>query len=220
MNEKRNLTRKELAAYKKTLKLNQQQKDIIVGTLLGDSTIALRLGKCTKMLKFEQGEAHKGYVLHLHDIFKDWCGGPPQECFIDKAQSRKAVWFRTYAHDSFLFYWKAFYTVKENAQGQIRSTKFVPKTIKKLLTARAIAYWFMDDGSKHPTGFYLNSHGFSYQDHVLLQKTLASKHNISTTIQKDVNKFRINVLAESKEDFENLVRPYIHSDFLRKLHNP
>ena len=218
MNEKRKLTRKELAVYKETLKLSQKQRDIIVGTLLGDSTIALRLGKCTKMLKFEQGQAHKEYVVHLHDIFKDWCGGPPQERFIDK--TRKAVWFRTYAHDSFLFYFNAFYTVKPNAEGQIRSTKFVPKTIKTILTARAIAYWFMDDGSKHPTGFYLNSHGFSYEDHVLLQETLASVHKISTSIQKDKEKFRINVLAPSKEDFENLVRPYIHSDFLYKLHNP
>ena len=59
-----------LEAYKKTLKLTDLQRDIIIGTLLGDSSIAKQKTKSYN-IKFEQKLENKEYIIHLFLIFKD-----------------------------------------------------------------------------------------------------------------------------------------------------
>ena len=76
--------------------------------------------------------------------------------------------FRTYGHIDLKFYDEAahlFYNVDENK----RRKKRVPENIHELLTARADAYWFMDDGtcksykSKNRT-YVFNTQSFPKED--------------------------------------------------------
>jgi hypothetical protein len=53
-------------------------------------------------------------------------------------------------------------------------TKIVPHNIGGLLTARGLAYWAMDDGCSHHTGFYLCTDSFAYQEVKLLSLALQS----------------------------------------------
>lgn len=112
---RKKLSHKDLAIYKQTLKLTDQQKEIIVGTLLGDSSISVRKGVPHYSIKFEQGEMHRGYVEHLYQVFEPYCGSSPSERFIDKNKTRKAVWFRTYSHIDIKFYFDLFYDYVPNA---------------------------------------------------------------------------------------------------------
>lgn len=217
------LSKKQLQLYKKTLRLDSEQREIIVGTLLGDSGIALRKGKPTNMLKFEQGEKHKDYVYHLYDKFKAFCGKPPSERIVSKDDGRKSYWFRTYSHQTLQFYFNYFYRIQPAVIGQpIRAKKIVPKTIHKFLTARALAYWFMDDGTyntnKSLLKYYLfSTQGFEKFEVDRLAEAITINFGIKTSVHKDKNKWRIYILAESSELFLNLITPYLHQDFLYKI---
>ena len=46
-------------------KLNSNQKDVLIGTLLGDATIATRAGRPVLRVKFEQQPKFKTYIYHF-----------------------------------------------------------------------------------------------------------------------------------------------------------
>ena len=50
--------------------------------------------------------------------------------------------------------------------------KIVPENINKMLTARGLAFWIMDDGSKQGSGLHISVYGFSNQDVDKLMFTL------------------------------------------------
>src|SRR6266487_4140939 len=137
----------KLKYYKDSLILTKVQREIIVGTLLGDSSMELRNRRPVYSLKFEQSFSRKEYIEHIYSIFSDWTGTGPKIRIIPndgKFKERKSIWFRTYRHSSFRFYYGAFYSsISEEKK------KVVPKLIHRFLTPRSLAYWFMDDGSCH-----------------------------------------------------------------------
>ena len=53
-----------LREYKQTIQLNQIQKEVIVGTLLGDACIPLRRGKPVLSVTFEQTIKRENYIWH------------------------------------------------------------------------------------------------------------------------------------------------------------
>ena len=68
-----NLKGKVLINYKKTLKLTKIQREIIIGTLLGDSSIPQQKSKSYN-IKFDQSIKNKEYIDHLYIIFKNFVG--------------------------------------------------------------------------------------------------------------------------------------------------
>lgn len=222
MNEKRNLRGKALENYKKSLTLNHTQKDIIIGTLLGDSTMGLRNGQPFYGLKFEQSVRREKYINHLANEFDNFCGSPPQKRWIDKLKTRESIWFRTYRHDAFRFYFNLFYIIENHPiTGKPFSRKIVPSNISKFFTPRAVAYWFMDDGTYHlyqgKKAYYFSTQGFTKQECIILSNALLTNFNISSNVHKDKDKFRISIRVSSNQTFRNLITPYLHSDFLYKL---
>lgn len=73
----------------------------------------------------------------------------------------------------------------------------------------------MDDGYKEDFGYSISTNCFSLQDLELIKSFFKNKFNISVTIHKD---HTIYIGAKSKDLFTNLIKPYIHSDCLYKLH--
>ena len=70
----------------------------------------------------------------------------------------------------------------------LRRKKRVPKNISELLTPRALAYWFMDDGSytsKKNRTYRLNTQYFPFGDQQRLLEALKINFDIDATIQKD-----------------------------------
>lgn len=212
-----------LIAYKKNLKLTNEQKDILIGTLLGDASIACKKGKPV-CVKFEQKATREKYIYHLFTIFQSYVGTPPRLRTFENdfhLKPGQSVWFRTYAHESLLFYENLFYTVNQDK----KRVKRVPKNIHKLLTPRALAYWFMDDGSKHVkykitskiSSYVINTHGFTYDDQKILVCAFKRLYNINVDIHKDRHYYRLSIGASSRDRFKNLIYPYIHDDFLYKV---
>lgn len=227
--QSRNLRGRKLIEYKNGLKLNTIQREILVGTLLGDSSISKSNSKTAFNVKFEQKLANEEYINHLYEIFEPYVGTPPDLRNIKggEAKDRQSIWFRTYRHIHFKFYYDLFYR-KQTPKDDLRK-KRVPDLIHKFLTPRALAYWFMDDGSyidgpkekKRERAYVFNTQSFSYEENTILKETLKLNFNLDTSIYKDRKYYLLYIKRESKEAFINLIEPFILDNFKYKLYkNP
>jgi hypothetical protein len=201
-------TKKELEAYKKTLVLTQIQIEVLIGIMLGDATWGgLREGKPVYGFEFTQGEKHKGYLDHVYQIFEPFIGTKPRPRVVgtNKTKDNVTYKFRTYRHNSFIFFHNLFNTMKDD-----KLVKTVPPTIGKFLTARSLAYWFMDDGTSTEGVYQICTDGFSYQEQVILKNALIKNFNLNFKIIKYKKTHRLQLLAESRVDFIKLVGPYIN----------
>jgi len=200
---------KNLYNYKKGLALTTEQREILIGTLLGDATIPAQRRGVLFNVKFEQSLKNREYVDHLYGIFKDWVGTPPRVRAIDDGD-RHSVWFRTYRHAAFSFYRHIFY---DGANGR----KLLPRNLHQFLTPRVLAYWFMDDGSRMTHGYKLSTYAFTKAHQVSLCKTLAADFGLRTSLHLDGSEYYVYIWAESISQFNNLVKPYILPCFAYKL---
>jgi recombination protein RecA len=129
------------------MKLNQQQKDLLIGTLLGDGHLASSTKGRTWRYRAIHKKKHQLYLFHKYEIFEPFCKSKPvyAEVFDSRTQKTYQRWsFNTITHICFEHYANLFYT---NDTKTSRMSKDVPKNIKLYLTPAAIAYWYMDDGA-------------------------------------------------------------------------
>lgn len=201
---------------KKPFKFDSNQKDIIIGTLLGDATIATRAGRPILRLKFEQQEKFQLYITHLYEEFKPFIGSPPAQRLNHERTKVISFWVATYTNSSLKYYYDLFY--------KQHGFKRVPKQIGKLLNARVLAYWFMDDGTcKKLKGgniaYGLSTQGFPYEDQLLLVKTLKECFGLQVTINKSGKYYKLYISTYSSADFRALVKPYVLPVFQYKLGN-
>jgi len=203
---------RHIEEYKKGLKLTSEQREVLVGLMLGDGCLETQNNGRTYRLKIEQSEAHRAYVEHLYQLFRAWVRTPPQ---IKVVQSRGHVsrnwWFQTLSHGAFRFYAHQFYQ-----QGR----KCVPPLIHRWLTPRSVAYWFMDDGSaksKQSKGVLFNTQGFSLADVKRLCQVLSDLYDLEVKPRKQREGYQIFVSGESYETFRNLVGPYLIPEMSYKL---
>jgi len=216
----------KLIEYKKTLKLNTIQKEILVGTLLGDATLS-KSKSIALNVKFEQKLANKEYVNHLYEIFEPYVGTPPRVRNITGggAKDRHSIWFRTYRHIDFKFYYDLFYRKTNNNNSTDLRKKRVPKLIHKFLTPRALAYWYMDDGScyykksknSQQKVHNFNTQSFSYEDIKILKEALKLNFNFDTNIYRDRDYYLLYIQPQSTDGFTKLIKPFLLEIFDSKL---
>jgi hypothetical protein len=104
---RRKLYGEKLKAYKLELSLTKVQKEVLIGTLLGDASISCRLGKPVYSVKFEQKHTQVDYINHLHLVFEPFVGTSPQMRTITNDYHKtpgQSCWFRTYSHISLKYY--------------------------------------------------------------------------------------------------------------------
>lgn len=134
-----------------------------------------------------------------------------------KFRQRSSVWFRTYRHYSFKFYYDIFYCTSNSEK-----KKIVPKLIHRFLTPRALAYWFMDDGTFHEDKYgnrqyYFSTQGFATHEQVRLVSALKNKFSLEFNIHKDKKKYRLYLKSEFREKFLEIIKPYILPSMIYKL---
>ena len=113
--------------------LSPVQREILVGTLLGDAHLRANKKKSKYQYVVLQSGAHKEYVFHLYEIFKNYTSTPPKEyTFKDKRFPGKLYtrWsFYTTYQECFRFYAHQFYTdvIKEDSFSSPQNDKYVEK---------------------------------------------------------------------------------------------
>lgn len=203
-------TKRLTNAQRESFSVSPELHNIIIGLILGDLYISRQY--VNAVLRFEQGEVHKLYLIHLYDLFQDYCGSDLKystrkpDKRTGKIYSRYT--FNTYSLPCFNYYHDLFY---------VDGVKRIPLNIGDLLTARSLAYWAMDDGSKSRGNFNLNTHSYSLSEVELLIRVLKENFDLNCNCHKHYDKYMIYVKSDSMDKFRALVTPYFHSSMMYKL---
>jgi hypothetical protein len=210
--------------------LTQNQKDLLIGSLLGDGSLQTATKGRTWRYRALQSAQQEAYLRHKYEVLKDLCKTPPQkQTFGDKRTEKTyyRYYFNTLVDNRLRYYGNLFYTYVENAEGKGKMVKDVPMTIQQLLTPRAIAYWYMDDGAlKHrgvEDGMRFCTESFSDEGVNRLKKALKNNHGIDSSLVKKTNSSgkvvgnRLYINSKNAPLFAELVRPYMVDCMLYKI---
>ncbi len=181
--------------------LTKEQKQILVGLLLGDG--AMRK-KTQALLEINHSYTQKEYVDWLYQQFKDFVVTPPK---IRKGNGNRIAYrFTTRSISVFTYFYNFFFKEKK---------KTIPQSL--ILSPLTLAIWYMDDGSRCDKDIYLNSQQFTYEEQGRLVIELKNQFQVQSSLNKDKQYFRIRIKKESVNTFMQLIYPYIIPSMRYKL---
>lgn len=190
-------------------------KEVLVGILLGDAHIVRRSSTYNSRLVYAQtAVTHKNYFYYVLSFFLPFCVKDyiPQSRIIRDNRTKKtysAISFTTMHLPCFNEFKEMFYEL---------NVKKVPSNLYELLTPRGLAFWLMDDGSKHGDGMHIGVYAFTNADVDKLMFVLQDKFNIKCSIHYNRDKKpRIYIFKESMDTLRTLVKPYFIEEMLYKL---
>lgn len=201
--------------YRKDLRLNQEvelskfQKEVLLGTLLGDSSF--RLGKDCKnpAISCAHGIKQKEYCEYKTKIFENLGA----HCRYNKrhiADKRTNKLYEDYtmfipANPSLKFWYNSFYNNK---------VKRIPFNLFEYFTEASLAFMYMDDGSKINSTYTMATNCFTKDEITKFRIFLLEKFNLETTMFKS---HVLYIKQSSAHHFTELIKPYIIPSMQYKL---
>ncbi|XP_043715474.1 pentatricopeptide repeat-containing protein At2g15820, chloroplastic-like [Telopea speciosissima] len=183
-----------------SLKLSEEQREILVGLLLGGLQIESDEGRRNHALVFyfnENSDVHCILKRHVFDLYHEWLnfhGRPDDES--DDIPNQ----FSTISHTYFGFYADQFWP---------KGWPVIPKLIHRWLSPRVLAYWYMYGGLRTSSGdILLKIKGGSQEDVERIVKTLKAK-SLDSKVKRKGKVFWIGFLGSNSVWFWKLTEPYI-----------
>lgn len=200
-----------LKQYKESLvKLSQEQWEAAIGLILGTASLQTQNNGKTFRMKFEWGAKHKIYLDYVFNLFDEWVLSEPHKKVRFSPKGNRVInWgFQTISHEAF------------NALAQLflnqRTKSISIDLIKNHLTARGLAYWFMDDGGKldynknsKNKSVVLNTHSFKDKEVEIMTQQIMDKFNLDCEVRSRSGKKIIIIKSCSYASFLSLIEPYI-----------
>ncbi|MDP3771849.1 MAG: hypothetical protein Q8Q94_00545 [bacterium] len=190
-----------------------------MGSLLGDGRLECRsIGKCypiSARVRIHQSEKQKEYVFWKYRQLENLVVTGPRRIKTGHDKKRDTDWFSWYFHTKtikelgVLYHW--FYKDK---------VKVLPKNIFEFLTPRAMAVWFMDDGSNTRESYTINTHCFSIPDQWRVIAFLKQSYDINATLIKDRKQFKIRIGRYEYCKLNTVIQPFIIPSMMYKICNP
>lgn len=202
--------------------LNQIQKDLIIGSLLGNGNMqTYSNGKTWRYSAVHKSE-HMAYIYYKYDILKDFCGTEFKESITFDKRTHKnysRYSFNTLTQSSLRFFANMFYKYDKKNKFWL---KVIPTRIELFLTPRALAFFYMNDGAlkwkKHSILTRFCTDNFSYDDVKRLQKVLVKKYKIESTLSKSKKGYRIEISSKKSGIlFYEIIKPYMHNSMIYKI---
>ncbi len=197
---------REIRKLQKSLKLTSFQKEVLVGSLLGDGHLSPNAYGKNYRFQVVHMLGHKSYVDYKYEIFKNWCISEPKFQEINNSCR-----FRTISHPILTEFHKLFYR---------GARKILPKELDKILESPiTLAIWFMDDGAvgPHHRGLTLNTQNFDREENERLMNYFANKFQYKVSLHKDKKSWRLYVFPESSLDFKRRIDKFVLPEFKYKL---
>ena len=180
--------------------LTEVQRDIIVGSLLGDG--AMRC-KTNALLEINHSIKQRTYVDWKYSQLMNLTRTPPRSRNCNGG--RIAYRFVTRSLPELTPFHTQFY---------VNGRKTIPSL---QLSPLALAVWFMDDGSRSRTAVYLNTQQFSTWEQQFLIQLLQEQWGLKSALNKDRDYYRIRLSTLSSRAFAKIVTPTLLPEFRYKL---
>ncbi|XP_071691758.1 pentatricopeptide repeat-containing protein At2g15820, chloroplastic [Rutidosis leptorrhynchoides] len=177
------------------VKLSKEQREALVGLLLGGLQIESDENRKKHMLVFKFNEnsgVHKVLKRHICNEYNVWLD----------SSSKENDQINTIAHSYFGFYADQFWP-----QGQ----PVIPKLIHRWLSPRVLEYWYMYGGYKTSSGDILLKIRGSEDGVERIVKALQKK-SLTCKVKRKGRLFWIGLLGSNSTWFWKIVDPYIVED--------
>ena len=185
--------------------------ELFFGSLLGDC-YAEKRNNSTRFV-FHQSSRNVEYISFIVNTLVEfgYCSkGLKKKKQIGK---KNKVYFSikkaTFSFSSLNWVYDCFYSDKK---------KKIPDEISFYLTARALAFWLMDDGSRTKYGIVISTNSFTRDDINRLRKALLQNFDLETTTQvQNENQYRIYFPKSQIVKLRKIVQPFFVNSMLYKL---
>lgn len=160
------------------IEMTQEEKEILVGTLLGKGEIS------RGRLHIIQDRKNHGYVRWLKNRLRPWVSEEgikfktSQAIIDEKSRVQHTVGFESILHSVFVEYRISFYQDYK---------KLIPDNVADFMTPVSLAVWYMDNGELK-NGATLWTTDFSEREEAILRMVLENKFNLETKIGVDTKK--------------------------------
>jgi predicted DNA-binding protein YlxM (UPF0122 family) len=188
----------------KAIPLLKEQKELIVGSILGDASLIRSGRRINTYFKISHCEKQKEYLFWKKAILGNLVNSIAK--MIDKRGNSIMYGFNTLSHHELNFYRDLFY---EN------NKKVINKDIGLYLTPLGLATWFMDDGSKdcNNVSYRLSTDGFSKEDNYNLKFILKSNFDLNVKVceyEKHQKKYYyLSINKRNSAIMTDIISPYI-----------
>ncbi len=195
-------------------KFDNFQISVLIGTLLGDSSLQTYTDGKTWRARFLQGDLNKEYLFHLYEIFKDFVKTPPK--LSDDGSGNKRWSFNTCVIPELNSYAELFYKKVGN-----RRIKVINPLIYEKFNEISITYWFMDDGSlkkvENTKAFIFCTDSYTKEEVLILGEMFKKKYNIHVGYHLKGGNYRIYIPSKHYLELKSLIEPLIHENMKYKL---
>lgn len=193
--------------------LTQRQREILVGSILGDGCVSVRKNRNNCWYYVKQCDANKKYLFWLHREFANLCPSGPKQ-----RRDNRQWYFSTTTIGELNWFREKFYP---------NGKKIIPKDISQILVSPlSVAIWYMDDGTLdyrpcYHCSFSISTHCFSVSGANLLKDTLFDTFGIRARVYNNlirgVRYPRIYIGSEGRKEFYTLIEPFMLDCFRYKL---
>lgn len=181
-----------------SLKLSKEQREILVGLLLGGLQVVSDEKRRNHLIQFEFNQnsmEHSVLRRHIHDQFHEWLH--PSNKPVNEDIPYK---FNTISHPYFSFYADQFWP-----GGQPK----IPKLIHRWLSPKVLAYWFMYGGGyRTSSGDIILKLKGNHEEVEKIVETFKAK-SVECKVKKKGRVFWIGFLGHNSSWFRKLVDPHI-----------
>lgn len=195
------------------VKLTDFQKQLLIGSVLGDGTIA-RQGAYSCSHSSKQADYHK----HKMEVLASIHSGKFQHA-IHKAQGKNGE-----HHESLHFTTGCNEFCSKLRQIYYPSGKkiFPHSFLIEQMAVEALAYWYMDDGSYNGSNARLCTYGWDYENQLSIQALMKELFDLKTQVKRrkaERDYYQMLSSAETPKLFA-LIRPYIIPSMMYKIDSP
>ncbi len=177
------------------------QREIIIGTLLGDGSMRC---KTNALLEINHSVHQRSYVDWKYSRLRELVSTPPK---LRRGNGdRVAYRFVTRSLPELTEYYRLFYE---------SGAKSVPAEIE--LTPLVLAVWFMDDGARSRRAMYLNTQQFAEDDQRRMLRLLSEQWGIRASLNRDKIYQRIYVSVDGSDRLRRIIEPYMLPELRYKL---
>lgn len=186
-----------------TLKMNNFQKEVLIGCILGDAYIT-KLGK----IRIEQGIKELDYIKWKHSILKNLLYDTELK-ILTRYHKVNQKFYTSVRFSSRQFFrsWRNFWYPK--------GTKIFPSNLH--LSSASLAVWYMDDGCWTGKKALISIEGFDDISQNNIRDSLLVQFDIKTKIGKNR---KLLIKKESHKVFFQLIDQYIIPSMRYKTPNP
>ncbi|KAL1213872.1 Pentatricopeptide repeat-containing protein [Cardamine amara subsp. amara] len=182
-----------------SMKLSKEQREVLVGLLLGGLQIESDKEEKCHIIKFEFRETSQAHLIlrqHIHDHFREWL-----QPSID-LQEDIPFEFSSISHSYFGFYADHFWP---------KGRPEIPKLIHRWLSPHSLAYWYMYSGFRTSSGDIILRLKGSLEGVEKVVKALRGK-SMECRVKKKGKVFWIGLQGTNSASFWKLIEPHVLED--------